>query len=119
MPADALRGDLHDSGLYFGVPAHAQVVVAAPDRDVLLVIAALLCQGEVGAFPRHLPEDAIRVVILLPVHFVLVKRLVVEELLQRICRQQRREPFTSADVQTQPNQTGVNWKHRTFSFAEI
>ena len=46
------------------MPAHAQVVVAAPDGDVTSG-AHLLGDGEVRAAPAHLLEDAVRVVTLL------------------------------------------------------
>ena len=66
--ASALPGrtDSHDGGLDVGVPAHAQVVVAAPDGDVL-ARRHLARQREVGALAVDALEHAVRVVLLLRV----------------------------------------------------
>lgn len=74
---------LHDSFLDLRMVAHPQVVIGAPDSDVLLHFCVFLRQREIPCAARDLLEDAVRVVTLLAVQ-LLIKELVVLECQGRI-----------------------------------
>ena len=60
---------------------HAEVVIAAPDVDVLGAPGELAAGGKVLGVPQHLLEDPVGVVALLAQDLLLEERLVVERLL--------------------------------------
>ena len=70
---------LHYCTLDLGVPAHAQVVVAAPHRDLLGVLGKLLSVRESLGLPVHLLEHTVRVVHLLLLNLPMEETLVVED----------------------------------------
>ena len=83
MCAGGECGSLHDCGLHLGVPAHAQVVVAAPHGDLLVAAAALRRHRERRRVTTHFTEDAVRVVLLLLLYLRVEELLIVEDGLAR------------------------------------
>ena len=73
---------LHDSGLHLGMPAHAEVVVATPDGDLLVLSAAFRRHRERRRTSADLLEDAVRVVVLLLRQLRIEETLVVKDSLR-------------------------------------
>ena len=65
------------------MPAHAQVVVAAPHGDLLAASAALSRHRKRHRVTTHFTEDAVRVVLLLLLYLRVEELLVVEDGLAR------------------------------------
>lgn len=70
----------HDCLLDFRVPAHSQIIIAAPDGYILPVSGRVLERAwKLGRLPTDFLEDPIRVVALLLLQFIHKEGLVVKQ----------------------------------------